>query len=118
MEYYICQNCGYVIADYELDELEEKNYACPKCNNDSWEKGYWVNPTTFETEEHHYHFNEKGEFMLRTKKGKRLTIIFDGKSFRLKDREYTPEDVHYLRLDDSIKDLINLLEQGFEVELR
>ena len=69
MKFYICENCGYVITEYELDELEEKGYHCPKCDNDSWEEGYWINATTFETEKHHYHFDpETGKFMFKTKK--------------------------------------------------
>jgi len=47
----------------------------------------------------------------------KLVIIFDGKSFFLEGREYTPEDTHYLEPNDTIKDLVNLLKQGFEVVL-
>lgn len=36
MDYYKCSKCGYTIIEYELDELEAKNYQCPKCSMDSW----------------------------------------------------------------------------------
>ena len=47
-----------------------------------------------------------------------MKILFDRKSFRIEGREYTPEDIHFLSMNDTIEDLIKLLEQGFEVVIR
>jgi len=47
MQLWICGKCGFVVSEYEHDMLEEEGYQCPKCGNDTWDRGYWENATTF-----------------------------------------------------------------------